>query len=54
VEHVEGRRRFDRGARLVALRKGLVVAQVALSFLLLFDAGLFVRSLWNLRTDDPH
>src|SRR5262249_53726284 len=35
------------------LRKGLVTAQVALSFLLLFGAGLFVRSLQNLRTMDP-
>ncbi len=34
------------------LRKGLVAAQVALSFLLLFGAGLFVQSLQNLRTTD--
>jgi len=34
------------------MRKGLVTAQVALSFLLLFGAGLFVRSLQNLRTTE--
>src|SRR3990170_8857038 len=36
----------------VYLRKGLVAAQVTLSFLLLFGAGLFVRSLQNLQGTD--
>jgi predicted permease len=35
------------------LRKGLVVAQVALSMLLVAGAGLFARSLYNLKNLDP-
>ena len=34
-------------------RQALVIAQVALSLLLLFGAGLFTRSLMNLRKLDP-
>ena len=37
------------GAGHARLRKSLVVAQVGLSLLLLIGAGLFIRSLWNLR-----
>jgi len=37
----------------VGLRKSLVVAQVTLSLLLLIGAGLFIRSLKNLKGLDP-
>jgi putative ABC transport system permease protein len=41
------------GGRQARLRRLLVVAQVALSMLLLAGAGLFARSLYNLKTLDP-
>jgi predicted permease len=37
----------------IAFRKGLVVAQVTLSLLLLIGCGLFIRSLHNLKSIDP-
>ncbi|MGD1091108.1 MAG: ABC transporter permease [Bryobacteraceae bacterium] len=41
------------GGSSVGLRKALVAAQVTLSLLLLIGAGLFLRSLQNLRDLDP-
>jgi len=40
------------GGHQARFRKGLVVAQVALSMLLVAGAGLFARSLYNLKTLD--
>ena len=39
--------------RRTRLRQGLVVAQVALSLMLLVSAGLFMRTLYNAQTMDP-
>ncbi len=41
------------GSSQVRFRKALVVAQMAVSLLLLVGAGLFARSLYNLKSVDP-
>ena len=41
------------GGRAAGVRKGLVVAQILLSLLLLIGAGLFIRSLQKLKDLDP-
>jgi len=41
------------GGASVGIRKALVAAQVSLSLLLLIGAGLFIRSLQNLKDLDP-
>ena len=45
-----GRATMSRSRRLA--RRSLVVAQVGLSVVLLIGAGLFLRTLWNLRSAD--
>jgi len=47
----DGGRSTGSRSRRVA-RRSLVVVQVALSVVLLIGAGLFLRTLWNLRTAD--
>ena len=43
----------NRGPGSVRFRQGLIAAQVALAVVLLAGAGLFARSLHNLKSNDP-
>jgi putative ABC transport system permease protein len=49
----EGGRASSAGKRRNQLRSGLVVAQVAVGFVLLTGAGLLLRTLWRLQHIDP-
>lgn len=44
---------YGSNPRRLNLRNALVMTQVALSFVLLIGAGLFIRSLWRVRTINP-
>jgi predicted permease len=49
----DGGERATGGVRINRLRKLLIVAQVAISFLLLTGAGLMVRTFWKLQSVNP-
>ena len=45
--------RATAGRGRLALRRGMVIAEVALASLLVIGAGLLMRSFWNLSSTDP-